>query len=194
MAGRYADLVPGSPDLPLVADMVTVLACELAHCPASAQGLAEQWARLAAWRRLAKDTPDDLDGWARDHLDALVEWESRAIELADGKSLGHTDLHPLNILVDGAGAGRGLGLVPQRRARRGPGVPRRPARRRRAHSRRGRRLGGDRAGVAGDLRDGADGVRRGDLGHLGIPGTPPPLAAPCRADGGGAKMGSAASQ
>lgn len=100
VAGRHANLAPGSPDLPLVADALTTIGRELAHCPANAAPLCRQWGRLAAWRRLAKNAPDDLDRWAREHPDQLVEWESRASDLADGDSLIHTDLHPLNLLVD----------------------------------------------------------------------------------------------
>jgi phosphotransferase family enzyme len=99
--GRHADLSPGSPDLPLVAQAVTILGEQPGHCAVSAPRLAGQWARLAAWRRLAKDTPADLDAWTRDRLDELVGHEARAIELAEGDSLVHTDLHALNILVDG---------------------------------------------------------------------------------------------
>ncbi|WP_246009672.1 phosphotransferase family protein [Actinokineospora cianjurensis] len=97
--GHHADLSPGSADLNLVADLVTVVTRDLARCPAPAPRLAEQWARLAAWRRLAEDIPDDLDPWARVHLKALSGWEQRAVELVDGDDLAHTDLHPLNILV-----------------------------------------------------------------------------------------------
>lgn len=101
VTGRHADLAPGSPDLPVVAEAVTTLARELAASRADAPRLADQWARLAAWRRLAKDTPDDLDEWAHDHHDQLIDWEAQAIDLADGDSVVHTDLHALNILVDG---------------------------------------------------------------------------------------------
>lgn len=97
--GRHADLAPGSPDLPLVADMLGTLARELAHCAANAPRLAEQWARLAAWCRLAHDIPADMDDLARGRLDVLQEWERRAIELVEGDSLVHTDLHSLNIMI-----------------------------------------------------------------------------------------------
>jgi Ser/Thr protein kinase RdoA (MazF antagonist) len=83
---------------------VASLTRELAHSSGTAPRLAEQWGRLAAWRRLAKDTPADLDEWARRHLDQLVERQAWAVELVDGDSLVHTDLHSLNILVDEARA------------------------------------------------------------------------------------------
>jgi len=92
--------LPHSPDLPPVAASVDTLVRELAGSPARAPRLAEQWGRLAAWRRLAQDIPAELDGWTRTRLDRLVTWEAHAIELADGDSLVHTDLHALNILID----------------------------------------------------------------------------------------------
>ncbi|MGW5050125.1 phosphotransferase family protein [Actinokineospora sp. NPDC004072] len=98
--GRHADLSPGSADLPGIAELATTLTTELARCPAQAPRLAQQWARLAAWRRLAED---GLDPWAREHLDELIHWELRAIELVNGDDLVHTDLHPLNILVSDTG-------------------------------------------------------------------------------------------
>jgi hypothetical protein len=104
VSGRHADLSPGSPDLPLIADTLTVMTRDLAGCGAVAPSLAPQWARLAPWRRLAKDMPTDLDPWARDHLDRLTVWESRAVEAAVGDSLVHTDLHSLNILIGGGRA------------------------------------------------------------------------------------------
>jgi Ser/Thr protein kinase RdoA (MazF antagonist) len=99
VAGRHIDLAPGSPDLPMLADAAVLLADELVDSPTSAPPLGDQWARLAAWRRLAKDTPRDLDEWARANLDHLVACETSAIDLVRGDSLVHTDLHSLNILV-----------------------------------------------------------------------------------------------
>jgi hypothetical protein len=52
----------------------------LSSVSVDAPSLAEQWARLAAWRRLAKDTPHNLDPWAREHLDQLANWEAVAVE------------------------------------------------------------------------------------------------------------------
>ncbi|MFJ8813780.1 phosphotransferase [Amycolatopsis thermoflava] len=96
VTGAHADLAPGSPDLPVVADAVAALGRDLADCPANAPRLADQWARLAPWRRLANDPPP-----GRSVPDQLIAWEVRAIEAADGHDLVHTDLHSLNILVPG---------------------------------------------------------------------------------------------
>ena len=97
--GRHADLSPGSQDLPLIADTISMMVRDLAGSGADAARLAPQWARFAPWRRLAKDDPADLDEWARDHFDQLTAWEHRAVEVAEGDNLVHTDLHSLNILV-----------------------------------------------------------------------------------------------
>jgi hypothetical protein len=102
--GRHAVLSPSSPDLTAVAATVTELSGSLTHCRAEAPRLAEQWGRLSAWRRLAKTSSAHLDEWAVDHLDELCGWEARGIELADGDSLVHTDLHSYNILVGSDGA------------------------------------------------------------------------------------------
>lgn len=104
VTGQHANLAPHSPDLPVIAEAVTILARALANTGADAPHLVDQWARLAAWRRLAKTTPDDLDERARRDLDQMMEWEAQAIDLAAGNSLLHTDLHALNILVDGGQA------------------------------------------------------------------------------------------
>ncbi|WP_435159516.1 phosphotransferase family protein [Amycolatopsis sacchari] len=98
VTGAHADLAPGSPDLPVVAAAVAALGRNLADCPAAAPRLADQWARLAPWRRLAKNPPPGLDPM---RASQLVQWEARAIEAADGHDLVHTDLHSLNILVAG---------------------------------------------------------------------------------------------
>ncbi|HVK24273.1 MAG TPA: hypothetical protein VM677_23205 [Actinokineospora sp.] len=86
--GGHADLCPGSPDVDSVAAAVAGLTVP---APAFAPSLAAHWGRLAAWRRLR----------AHQHVpDHLVAWESRAVDLVDGDSLLHTDIHSLNLLVD----------------------------------------------------------------------------------------------
>jgi len=99
VTGHHADLSPGSPDLPVVAAAVNTLASHRPSCTSEAPSLAGQWTRLAAWRRLSK-IPTFLDEWSLTHLDQLITWEARAAEIADGRSLVHTDLHSLNILID----------------------------------------------------------------------------------------------
>lgn len=103
VTGRHADLSRGSLDLPVIATTLNTLVNELAGCSAETSSLADQWARLAAWRRLSKD-PTCLDQWSLTHLDRLIMWEARAIEMADGQNLVHTDLHPLNILIESRSA------------------------------------------------------------------------------------------
>jgi hypothetical protein len=96
--GHHVDLSPGSADLDPVRDVVTTMATGLSKVSVDALSLSDQWARLAAWRRLAKDTSGDLDPWARDHLDELTSWETTAVENVTGSTLAHTDLHSLNLL------------------------------------------------------------------------------------------------
>lgn len=102
--GKHADLSPNSPDLPRVAHAIDGYTTEgeavLRDAPTDlAPPLAQQWERQAAWRRLAHDTPDDLDPWERHHLDNLVAWENMAFPLVDGDALCHTELHERHILI-----------------------------------------------------------------------------------------------
>jgi hypothetical protein len=101
LSGRHANLAPGSDDLPMITDAVSAMAEALHPCPArSAPVLAEQWVRFAAWRRLRQNPPADLHPWSRANLDRFVTWERRAVESVQGNGLAHTDLHPLNMIVD----------------------------------------------------------------------------------------------
>jgi hypothetical protein len=97
--GRHADLSPGSPDLSSIAHRVSALAEESTPVD-DVPSIADQWARLSAWRRLRHATPDDLDPWSWANLDTFVTWEQRATELMAGKCLLHTDLQAPNILMD----------------------------------------------------------------------------------------------
>ncbi|MBB5160055.1 hypothetical protein [Saccharopolyspora phatthalungensis] len=97
--GRHADLAPDSPDLPLIADALRTIGASLTPSPVDAPQLAEQWARLAAWRRLAHDQDAEPDQWLRDRLGDFIDRERRAFEAIEGDALAHTDLHPLNVLV-----------------------------------------------------------------------------------------------
>ncbi|MGW4485136.1 phosphotransferase family protein [Amycolatopsis sp. NPDC004368] len=99
VAGHHANLAPGSPDLTSVADSAATMARTLAECTLDLPDAAEQWSWSAPWRRLSKATDRELDAWDRQHLDELVEWERKGLELVRGDSLVHGDLHQLNILV-----------------------------------------------------------------------------------------------
>ncbi|WP_377271896.1 phosphotransferase family protein [Peterkaempfera sp. SMS 1(5)a] len=95
--GCGADLAPGSPDLPLIADLLDRMRRRLTPCPpAPTLPLAERWARFPAWQQLASD---GLDPWAAAHLDQLAAWEQRAPEAVDGGTLAHCDLAWNNILI-----------------------------------------------------------------------------------------------
>lgn len=60
-------------------------------------------ARLAGWRQLAQETPDqwtaELDPWSARRLDALAALEAQAAAAADGNTLLHFDTRADNILL-----------------------------------------------------------------------------------------------
>lgn len=84
--GRHPDLSPGSADTRPTIDTVHDLHTKLTPCPAKVASFAEHWRQLSAWQRLG-----------RQHY---AELEARVFDLAEGDTLLHTDLHPLNILID----------------------------------------------------------------------------------------------
>jgi Ser/Thr protein kinase RdoA (MazF antagonist) len=109
--GRHPDFSPGSPDIAPVTEALRGLHAKLTPCPAKVASFAEHWRQLSAWQRIE---PDDVDPWTRQHLDRFREMERKALDLAEGDTLLHTDLHPLNVLtsdrpriVDWAWARRG---------------------------------------------------------------------------------------
>ncbi|MGH3518537.1 MAG: phosphotransferase family protein [Haloechinothrix sp.] len=100
VAGRHANLSPGSDHLPLIAHTVSELTRELTPSPVDGlPTLGEKMARMSAWRRLRDDPPAGLDPWARTNLDTFAQVESRAIDQVSGDTLLHTDLHSLNLLI-----------------------------------------------------------------------------------------------
>lgn len=93
--GRPAVLAPGSPDLPVVADVVTVIGT----LPAvGLRSLADRWAVTDWWDRLAGT--EVAAGW---DVAAMGRLTARMPELAEGDHLVHTDLHGDQILIS-AGA------------------------------------------------------------------------------------------
>lgn len=101
VTGQHARLAPGSSDLPLVSFSLAEIHDALTPCPdAGAGSFAVQWERLSAWRKLRDYTPNDLHSWTAKRLGMFTDREPHAISVVDGDSLAHTDLHPLNILVD----------------------------------------------------------------------------------------------
>src|SRR6476469_2848856 len=99
--GRRAEFSPGSPDIPLVVDALTECAVLLTPSPIeSLPSLGEVIARVEPWRNLRDDPPVALDPWTRHHLSRFAGQEPAAVELASGRTLAHTDVHELNILID----------------------------------------------------------------------------------------------
>ncbi|MEU5848924.1 hypothetical protein [Saccharopolyspora shandongensis] len=85
--GRPADLSPGSPDLPIVAEVVD----RLGEFPATGlRSLRDRWGTADWWGRLAEQAPDVVHGW---DLADMRQWAARLPALADGDRLAHTDLH-----------------------------------------------------------------------------------------------------
>ncbi len=98
--GRHADLSLGSADLPRIADVMAAMERDLTPCPSiPMQSLSQRWARLPAWRILSQDPPTDLDGWTRENLHQLADWEASAPQLLAGQTLAHTDLNSRNFLI-----------------------------------------------------------------------------------------------
>ncbi len=58
---------------------------------------------FTAWPRLAAAPPDDLDPWARRHLDSLVAAAAPARAALDGDTLVHLDMRADNILLSDTG-------------------------------------------------------------------------------------------
>ncbi|MGH8907092.1 MAG: hypothetical protein ACRD0K_11360 [Egibacteraceae bacterium] len=98
--GRHANLSPGSADLTRIIDVMAVMERDLTPCPQiPLQTLSQRWAGLPAWRLLSQNQPADLDGWARENLRQLIDWETSAPDLLAGQTLAHTDLNARNFLI-----------------------------------------------------------------------------------------------
>ncbi|HUQ61861.1 hypothetical protein [Lentzea sp.] len=79
VAGRHADLSPGSPDLPLVAAAIKKIS-DITPPPVPQRAIADHWQTALG------------NG-------ATSEWAERAPQYMCGSTLVHSDLNPLNILV-----------------------------------------------------------------------------------------------
>ncbi|SFR28555.1 hypothetical protein SAMN04488564_114116 [Lentzea waywayandensis] len=94
--GRHPGFSPGSPDIVPIAAVFDELHAKLTPCPAKVASFAEHWRQLSAWQHI---DPDTVDPWTRQHIDRFREMERKALELAEGDTLLHTDPHPLNFLM-----------------------------------------------------------------------------------------------
>ncbi|MFR9729099.1 hypothetical protein ACL03H_07715 [Saccharopolyspora sp. MS10] len=93
LAGRPADLSPGSPDLSVVADVVNRIGARPGD---DARPLRTRFGAVDWWGRLDADAPELVEGW--DLVDA-ARWCATFPLLADGDRLVHADLHGDQILI-----------------------------------------------------------------------------------------------
>ncbi len=59
---------------------------------------------FAGWQRIAQDPPEDLDPWARAHLDALIQLAERGLSALAGDTLVHADMRADNLLLSPDGS------------------------------------------------------------------------------------------
>ncbi|MEV0085274.1 hypothetical protein [Saccharopolyspora sp. NPDC050642] len=98
LPGRPADLSPGSPDLPHVAEVVD----RLGECPAmELRSLRDRWGAADWWGRLAEQAPEVVQGW---DVAGMRQWAAQLPELAHGDRLTHTDLHGEQFRIEPDGA------------------------------------------------------------------------------------------
>lgn len=94
--GRTANLLPDSPDLPLIAEAMETIASQHA---ATVESIVDRW-RQDWWGWLVHEYPRVAKRWS---TAALAQWATAAPELVGGDRLAHTDLHPGRILITGKG-------------------------------------------------------------------------------------------
>ncbi len=100
--GRLPDLPWAPSALSRVLDALDRNAAELTPSPwPAAPRLRDELVEMfTGWARLAEAPPDDLDPWARNHLDRLVGLERAGLESLDaGDTLCHVDVRSDNVLL-----------------------------------------------------------------------------------------------
>ncbi|MFF1868712.1 hypothetical protein [Kitasatospora herbaricolor] len=99
LAGRRADLAPGSPDLPLVADYLRRSVSALSGDRIGEVGsIGGALAADGSWPLLAGLAHSNLDPREWDEINRLVTQDFAAMRL-DGPCVVHARLHPRNLLV-----------------------------------------------------------------------------------------------
>lgn len=93
VAGRSADLSPGSADLARIGRTLRGLGGRPAG---DTRPLRLRWRNPDHWRSVADLAPGSVRGW---DIDEMCRWSARAPELVDGDRLVHTDLHRDQFLI-----------------------------------------------------------------------------------------------
>ncbi|HEY1572105.1 MAG TPA: hypothetical protein VGG05_12235 [Pseudonocardiaceae bacterium] len=86
VAGRLADLSPGSADL----DRIGRTLDTLGELPAGGVRPCACGGAIPTTGTVAERTPDSVHGW---DIDEMCRWSARAADLVDGDRLLHTDPH-----------------------------------------------------------------------------------------------------
>lgn len=97
--GRAADLSPGSPDLPRLAERLDATSRKL-QPPADIplQPLSRRWT-TTTWRDSIDDPATGPDLWDGADREELARLEERTPDLVHGFAMAHTDMTPHNFLV-----------------------------------------------------------------------------------------------
>jgi hypothetical protein len=98
--GMQPSLRPGSPDLAAVLAALGTAARTLTPCPLpDAPGVLDDLGPLLrGWTSLSAAPPENLDPWARRHLDSLAAMETAWHPWAEGDTLLHNDVRPDNMI------------------------------------------------------------------------------------------------
>lgn len=99
--GRHPDLPWNRNELDRVIAAIDRLNERLTPSPIEAPPAAKLVGRWQGWRRLAEQTPPELDPWARAHLRRLVDLEAQAPDAIAGNTLLHVDIRADNVLLTG---------------------------------------------------------------------------------------------
>lgn len=100
--GDHVDFTPGRTRLDLLTDLIDQLyEAALGVGDLEIPSLAGQWRRASPWRRLWADPPEGLAPEIQVLLGPAARTEDDRLAAVEGGRLAHTDLHALNLLIEG---------------------------------------------------------------------------------------------